>query len=348
MTMPWGRTAEGDPVGVHVLANDNGVEARVLDYGGILLSMRVPDRDGRFADVTLGYEGIEGYLDDPAYLGALIGRFGNRIAGGRFTLDGRTHRLPLNDGPNHLHGGPGGFHRALWSAAPLDVPGGAGIVLSHASPAGDQGYPGRLEARVTLALTPDDALVLMYHATADAATPVNLTQHSYWNLAGHGAGDILDHLLTLDADHFLPVDATMIPTGEVRTVDGTPFDFRRPTPIGARIDAGDPQLEPGRGYDHTWVLDAPPGEPARAARLVDPASGRSLDVLTTQPGIQVYTGNWLDGLEGKGGARYGRRAGIALETQHFPDSPNRPAFPCTILRPGEEYRSTTTYRFGIA
>ena len=336
-------------------------------YGGRIVAVRAPDREGVLADITLGYDNAAAYERDDAFLGALVGRYANRIAGGRFALDGRTYELPVNNPPNHLHGGPGGFHAVPWAATRFDEGATRGLLLRRMSVAGEEGYPGTVDVRVTLRLTADDELVLDYRATTDAATPINLTQHSYWNLAGHDAGDILDHELRIAASRYLPVDATLIPTGELRPVEGTAFDFQSPARIGARIDDDDPQLRHGRGYDHTWVLDgapdgardapdrapgrapgAAPDTPAQAARLFHPPTGRFLEVLTTEPGIQVYTGNWLDGLEGKGGARYGPRAGIALETQHFPDSPNQAAFPSTILRPGEEYRSRTVYRFGVA
>jgi aldose 1-epimerase len=328
------------------LTNTHGMEVRFIPYGGCIVSIRVPDLDGVFADVTPGYDSLGAYERGGHYYGALIGRYANRIAGARFDLDGKTYLLTPNEGANQLHGGPGGFHRVTWRVAPLHD-GRVGAVLSHRSDAGDQGYPGTLDARVTYMLTDDNELVVDYSAIADAATPVNLTQHAYINLAGHDAGDVFDHELTLYASHFTPVDAALIPTGEIRSVAATPFDFTTPHRIGARIDESDEQLLIGHGYDHNFVLDPRnPAELALAARLYEPRSGRMLEVLTTEPGVQFYSGSGLDGGPvGKGGHIYGRNSALALETQHFPDSPNHPEFPSTILRPGEEYRSRTVYRF---
>ncbi len=331
---------------IHTLRN-GGLEVRVTGYGGIILSLRAPDRDGRLDDVVLGYDRPEDYRDNPAYLGAIIGRYANRIAGGRFTLDGRTYTLATNNPPNHLHGGDRGFDSVEWAVEPVETEKGSGLTLTYVSPDGEEGYPGRLEVRVRYVLT-EDALVLDYHATTDRATPVNLTQHSYFNLAGAGRGDILDHVLTLGAHRYTPVDEALIPTGELRDVVGTPFDFRRPTAIGARIDDDHEQLRRGHGYDHNMVLGEPGPDGLRfAARVWDPTSGRVLEVRTTEPGMQLYTGNFLD-VEGRDGAHYGARSGLALETQHFPDSPNQPAFPSTIVRPDAPYRSRTVLRFGVA
>lgn len=339
---------------VHTLRNTRGLEARVVEHGGTILSLLVPDRRGRLDDVVLGFDAVDRYVDgnDP-YFGALIGRYANRIAHGTFTLDGRTYTLATNQPPHHLHGGRRGFDSVVWSAEPVDEGRGSGLVLRYTSPDGEEGYPGTLEVRVRYTLTDGDELVVDYHATTDRATPVNLTQHSYFNLAG-GAGsaagaDVLDHVLTIPAERFTPVDETLIPTGELRAVDGTPFDFREPTAIGTRIDAADPQLRFGAGYDHNYVLSAEDdGALRQAARVYEPGSGRVLEIHTTEPGVQLYTGNHLGGTEGKGGVRYGPRAGLALETQHFPNSPNRPEFPSTIVRPGEPYRSRTVYVFTIA
>lgn len=348
---PFGALPDGEPVEVFTLVNAHGLELRAITYGGIIVSLRTPDRAGRLADIVLGFDSLAGYLGNAPYFGAIIGRFANRIAGGRFTLDGTTYRLAANNGPNHLHGGVRGFDKVLWQGASFEDDNGVGVALTHTSPDGDEGYPGTVAVRVTYTLTDRDELVVDYAATTDRATPVNLTQHSYVNLAGDGvAKDILDHVLTIDASAYTPVDAALIPTGAIAPVAGTPFDFRTPTAIGARIDRDDPQLRYGGGYDHNFVLDrAPGGGLAHAARLVEPASGRTLDLYTSEPGLQVYSGNGLDGsLMGKGGRRYGRRCGLALETQHFPDSPNQPGFPTTILRPGEELRSRTVFRFGVA
>ena len=349
---PFGRV-DGKDVFLYTLTNGHGMEVRAMSYGATIVSLRVPDRDGRSDDVVLGFDTIEGYLAVEPYFGAIVGRYGNRIAKGRFTLDGKTYQLATNNGPNHLHGGVKGFDKVVWEAEPFDRDGRSGIVFTHVSPDGDQGYPGALSARVTYTLTPANELTVEYSATSDRATPINLTQHSYFNLAGAGTGDILNHQLTLDADRFTPVDATLIPTGDLAPVEGTPFDFRRPTAIGARITADHPQLKYGNGYDHNWVLNGPVGGstgPAlhHAARLEEPTSGRMLDVSTTEPGVQFYTGNFLDGtLTGKSGRVYKQRYGLCLETQHFPDSPNHPGFPSTILRPGDRYQSTTVFAFGV-
>ena len=344
---PFGTLPDGRQVQLFTLTNAHGIEVRFIDYGGIILSVRTPDRTGRFDDVTLGYDSLAGYLRSTPYFGALIGRYGNRIAKGRFILDGSTYTLATNDGPNHLHGGVRGFDKVLWHAEPFRDARGVGAVLTYVSRDGEEGYPGNLAVRVTYTLTNDDALVFDYHATTDRATPVNLTQHTYWNLAGPGRTTILHHQLTLAASHFTPVDSTLIPTGEIRDVSGTPFDFRAPTLIGARIGERDDQLRFGRGYDHNWVLDRTPADTlAFAARLYEPNSGRVLEVYTTEPGVQFYSGNFLDGtLTGKGGVVYAHRTGLCLETQHYPDSPNHPGFPSTILRPGATYHTTTSYRF---
>ena len=329
------------------LVNANGMEVRFIGLGGAITALRVPDRHGRLADVVPGYDTAEEYASDTRFLGCLVGRFANRIARGRFRLDEVEYRLPLNDGPNHLHGGPGGFHRALWRVAPFHHEGTTGAVLCLRSPSGDQGYPGALDTRVTYTLSDDNALRIDYSAITDAPTVVNLTQHTYFNLAGHDAGDVLDHELTIAATYFTPVNATQIPTGALRGVIGTPFDFSTPHRIGERIGADDQQLHIGGGYDHNFVLRVRAGdEPSFAARLTEPRSGRVLEVFTTEPGIQCYSGNHFhEGPPGKGGVRYPRHGAVALETQHFPDSPNQPHFPSTVLRPGGEYRSTTIYRF---
>lgn len=345
---PFG-VVEGDSVKVYTLRNAAGMEARVTNYGGIILSLMVPDREGQLGDVVLGFDSPGGYLEgNPAYFGAIIGRYGNRIAGGRFTLEGETYELARNDGPNHLHGGVKGFDKVVWDAEPFRRDGESGLEFRYTSPSGEEGYPGTLEATVTYTLTDGNELIFDYHAVTDRATPVNLTQHSYFNLAGHGSGDILDHVVTIDAEHFTPVDSTLIPTGEIRPVEGTPFDFTEPTPIGARIEEDTEQLRFGLGYDHNFVLrrEGPAAEPVLAARVAEQTSGRVMEILTTEPGLQFYSGNFLDGtLTGKDGVVYEHRTGFAMETQHFPDSPNQPAFPATILRPGEQYTSRTIYRF---
>lgn len=347
---PFGALPDGRTVEAFTLVNAHGIALRAITYGGIIVSLTTPARDGTQADIVLGFDSLAGYLPNASYLGAIIGRFANRIARGRFTLDGTSYQLATNNGMNHLHGGVRGFDQAVWQGAPFRNDEGVGVVLTHTSPDGDEGFPGTLHARVTYALTDHDELVVDYAATSDRPTPVNVTQHSYFNLAGAGSGDILDHLLTIDADAYTPVDAALIPTGERAPVARTPFDFRTPTAIGARIHLDDPQLRNGGGYDHNFVLNraGSDGGLVHAARLVEPVSGRTLDVSTTEPGLQVYSGNGLDGsLMGKGGHAYRHRSGLALETQHFPDSPNQPAFPSTILRPGREYRSRTVFAFGV-
>src|SRR5213082_2152390 len=347
---PFGSTERGEAVSAYTLKNAHGIELQVLDYGGIIVSLRVPDRTGRLGDVALGFDSLADYQRGSPYFGALIGRYGNRIARGRFTLDGRTYTLATNNGPNHLHGGVRGFDKVVWAAAPFERGDSVGLVLSYTSPDGEEGYPGTLRATVTYTLTNANELIFDYHATTDRATPVNLTQHSYFNLAGDGKGDILGHVVTLNADRFTPVDSTLIPTGELKSVAGTPFDFRKPTPIGARIDQDDVQLRYGPGYDHNFVLNKSGDghEPTFAARVYEPATGRVMEIYTTEPGLQFYSGNFLDGtLHGKKGVVYRRRYGFAMETQHFPDSPNKPGFPSTILRPAEQYRSRTIYKFGV-
>jgi aldose 1-epimerase len=346
---PFGTTPGGEHVERFTLTNAGGMRVDVLSYGGAIQSVLVPDRRGVMADVALGYDTLEQYLGDKSYLGSLVGRYANRIRDGRFTLDGREYTLARNEGRCHLHGGVRGFDKAVWRVEPLDGGEGVGLTLEHASPDGDEGYPGTLSARVTYTLTDANALVVEYHATADAATPVNLTQHSYFNLRGEASGDILSHEIHLAASRFTPVDETLIPTGELRDVRGTPFDFTAQRPIGSRIGDDDEQLRLPGGYDHNFVIDrADDVSLALAARLSEQTTGRGLDVFTTEPGIQFYSGNFLDGsFVAKGGRRYPHRSGLALETQHFPDSPNEPTFPSTILRPGQELRSRTEYHFVV-
>jgi aldose 1-epimerase len=336
------------PIEMFTLTSGHGVEMQVMSYGGIIPSLKVPDREGRVADVVLGFDSPQGYLNQPPppYFGALIGRYGNRIAKGKFTLDGRTYTLAINNDPNALHGGTRGFDKVLWTTTPRESTDGSSVVLTRTSPDGEEGYPGNLQVRVTYTLTSKNELIVDYHATTDKATPVNLTQHSYFNLAGHDAGDILGHQLLINADRYTPVDATLIPTGELAPVEGTPFDFRQPTAIGARIDQDNPQLKNGKGYDHNWVLNRSGSGLSLAARLTDPKSGRTLEVRTTEPGLQFYSGNFLDGtIKGKGGHAYAHRGGLCLETQHFPDSPNKSNFPSTILKPGQSYDSKTVFAF---
>ncbi|MGH8501464.1 MAG: aldose epimerase family protein [Gammaproteobacteria bacterium] len=344
----FGKTADGAPVELYTLTNRQGAEARIMTYGGIVVSLKVPGRDGKLGDVVLGYDHLAGYLRDNPYFGALVGRYGNRIANGRFTLDGRTYRLATNNGENHLHGGIKGFDKVVWKAQEISRGDGVALQLSYLSPDGEEGYPGNLHATVVYTLTDDNALRIDYSGTTDKPTIVNLTQHSYFNLAGAGQGDILGHELMLDANRFTPVDEGLIPTGELRSVEGTPMDFTTSTPIGARIDQKNRQLEFGLGYDHNWVLNNSGGKLSLAARVFEPGSGRVMEVFTTEPGIQFYSGNFLDGsITGKGGKVYRHRYGFCLEAQHFPDSPNKPDFPSTVLAPGEEYKQTTVYRFSV-
>jgi len=348
----FGTTADGTAVDLFTLTNARGVEVRAMTYGATIVSLRTPDRGGRLGDIVLGYPTLAGYLAQSPYFGAVVGRYGNRIARGRFSLDGKAYQLATNNGPNHLHGGVKGFDKVVWSAEPAESDSSVAVTFSYLSPAGEEEYPGTLHARVTYTLTDRDELRVDYLATTDQATPVNLTQHSYFNLAGAGTRDILGHELMIAADHYTPVDATLIPTGEIAPVAGTPFDFRTPTAIRARIDQNDVQLQNGKGYDHNWVLNragAAEGALVHAARVSEPTTGRTLDVFTNEPGIQFYSGNFLDGtITGKDGRVYRHRYGFCLETQHFPDSPNHPNFPSTILRPGREYRSTTVFQFGVS
>ena len=352
-----GVSVDGREIDEYTLANGHGMEVRAMTYGGIIRSLKVPDRSGRQADVVLGFDTPRGYLSDPPppYFGAIIGRYGNRIAKGQFTLDGHVYTLAKNNGPNSLHGGNRGFDKRVWNAEGRETAEGASVIFSRTSPDGEEGYPGTLQVRVTYTLTDRNELIVEYHATTDKATPVNLTQHSYFNLGGEGSGDILSHELLINADRYTPVDDTLIPTGELAAVQGTPFDFRKATAIGARIDANDPQIKKGPGYDHNWVLNrgargeargATRADLALAARLTDPKSGRTLEIRTTEPGLQFYSGNFLDGtIKGKSGHAYTRRSGLCLETQHFPDSPNHANFPSTILRPGQTYDSRTVFQF---
>jgi aldose 1-epimerase len=349
----FGRLPDGRATRRFTLRAAGGFRADLSDYGGTLAGLWAPDRQGRLADVVLGFDSAAKYAAHPAYLGSLIGRFGNRIAAGRFTLDGQTYTLGTNNFPAglpcHLHGGPGGFHRALWSAEPSTVAGQPALRLSYLSADGEEGYPGNLSVAVTYTLTSAGDLRIDYEATTDRPTPVNLTHHGYFNLKGEGTGAITDHELTIFASRFTPVNAGLIPTGQLAPVAGTPLDFRTPRLIGERIESAHEQLAIGAGYDHNFVLDAGGGAeaaPALAATVREPSTGRRMDVLTTEPGVQFYSGNFLDGtLIGKSGRPYLRRGGFCLETQHFPDSPNQPAFPNTILRPGQTWRSTTIYRF---
>ena len=342
---PFGKTPEGIAAEIFTLKNANGIEVRVTNYGGILTSLKTPDRNGAFDDIVLGFDTLDAYLAGHPHFGSVIGRYANRIADGRFKIDGIDYKLAVNSGPNHLHGGVRGFDQYVWQA---EVIGDNSVRLSRVSPDGEEGYPGNLQVAVVYSLTNYNELIVEYQATTDLPTLVNLTQHSYFNLAGAGNGDVLGHEMTIDADRFTPVNAARIPTGQIVPVAGTPFDFRKPAPIGARIDAAHPQLTHGGGYDHNYVLNREGNTLEFAARVVEPVSGRMMEVATTEPGVQFYTGNFLDGgIVGKGGKTYPRRGGFCLETQHFPDSPNKPQFPSTVLRPGETYSSRTVFKFGI-
>ncbi len=347
----FGELADGTVVHRYTLAYDQGMTVRVLTYGGIVQSLEVPDRHGQPGNVVLGFAALDDYVrDNRPYFGAVVGRYANRIANGTFTLDGASYRLPINNPPNSLHGGTEGFDKHVWQAEPDDGGDGPGLRLVHRSPDGEMGYPGALTAEVRYRLTPGNELRIDYRATTDAPTVVNLTNHSYFNLAGEAAGTITGHRLRLHADHYTPTDATQIPTGELAPVAGSPFDFRSPHAIGERIAADHEQLRFGQGYDHNFVLNRPPGsrELLPAARVTDPGSGRVLELFTREPGVQFYSGNQLDGtLVGTGGQPYRRHGGFALETQHFPDAPNHPQFPSTVLRPGEVYQTTTIYRLSV-
>ncbi|HQF38795.1 MAG TPA: aldose epimerase family protein [Opitutaceae bacterium] len=351
ISQPFGRLPDGRETRLHLLQNKSGARAEITDFGGILVRLLVPDRTGQLDDIVLGFASVEPYVDRSPFFGATIGRFGNRIGGAQFTVDGRTYPLAANNTPAgqpcNLHGGPLGFDKVLWNATPFKEPGVAGLRLTHLSRDGEQGFPGNLAVTVEYRLTDANELRIDYSATTDQATPVNLTNHSYFNLRGEGRGTILDHQLKLHAARFTPVAANLIPTGELAPVAGTPFDFAAPQPIGSRIAAKHPQLEYGNGYDHNYVVDPVAGRKlVPAAEVYEPETGRVLEMFTEEPGFQLYSGNWLDGsLIGKRGQPYPQRSGFCLEAQHFPDSPNQPQFPNTILRPGERYATATVYRF---
>ena len=341
---PFGEIAAGEAVEIYSLTGAGGAGVAISNYGGAIVSLKVPDRRGRIDDVVLGFDTLEGYLAGLAYFGAIIGRYGNRIARGAFTLNGVQYKLATNNGQNHLHGGVRGFDKVVWQvhrASPRT------LELRYTSVDGEEGYPGELESTVTYRWTESNELRIDYRATTDKDTVVNLTSHSYFNLKGHGEGEITDHLVTINADRFTPVNEHLIPTGELRKVKGTPFDFRQPRPIGERIDSEHQQIAFGGGYDHNLVLNRSGAELELAARVVEPKSGRVMEVLTTEPGLQFYTGNFLDGARGKAGKVYPKRAGFCMETQHFPDSMNQPKFPPVVLKPGSTYQSTTVYRFSV-
>jgi aldose 1-epimerase len=344
---PFGRTSDGKAVELFTLRNSNGMEVRLTNYGGIITSLLVPDRDGKPGDIVLGYDTLDGYLKASPYFGCVAGRCCNRIAKGRFTLNGVTRQLAVNNGPNCLHGGLRGFDKVVWEAKSNLASGSPSVELSYLSPDGEEGFPGNLQVKAAYLLTPDNGLRLDFTATTDQDTIVNLTQHTYFNLAGRG--DVLNHTMQLYANKFTPVDSTQIPTGQLQDVAGTPFDFRKPVTIGAHIDDPDEQLKAGGGYDHNWVANKPANRLARVARVTEATSGRALEVHSTQPGVQFYSGNFLDGtITGKGGWVYQRRNGFCLETQHFPDAINHPNFPSVVLQPGQTYRHSILWRFSTA
>jgi aldose 1-epimerase len=341
----YGKMPDGAEVELYTLTNANGMQAGIITYGGTVVSLTAPDRNGKYADVVLGMDDLAGYMKATAFFGALIGRYGNRIGHAQFSLDGNTYKLPANDNGNMLHGGPAGFDKRVWSAMRGSSADGQTLELTYVSKDGEAGFPGTLTSKVVYTLTAKNELKIDYSATTDKPTVVNLTNHSYFNLAGQGESDILGHEVMIDADRYTPVDDHLIPTGELRPVAGTPFDFTKPTAIGARIEANDEQIRFGKGYDHNWVLNKAAGGLTKAAEVHEAKSGRVMEVWTTEPALQFYTGNFLDGtLKGKG-KTYIRRGAFCMETQHYPDSPNKPAFPSTELKPGETYRTTTLYRF---
>jgi aldose 1-epimerase len=344
----FGKTATGTPVEIYTLTNTKGAEATIITYGGTVVSLKVPDKAGKLGDVVLGYDSIGDYEKHTSYFGSLIGRFGNRIARGKFKLDGKEYMLAVNNGVNHLHGGLKGFDKVVWTAKPSSDAAGANLELTYLSKDGEEGYPGNLNVTVVYSLTEKDELKIVYSATTDKATVVNLTHHSYFNLGGAGNGDILGHQVRLVATGFTPTDSGSIPTGEIRPVKGTPFDFLKPTAIGARNRQTDEQLRFGSGYDHNWVLIKTGMQVGLAATVYEPTTGRYMEVFTTEPGIQFYTGNFLDGsIKGKNGQDYPKNSGFCLEAQHYPDSPNKPKFPSTVLKPGEKYAQTTIYKFSV-
>lgn len=349
----FGSMEDGRPVALYTLSNAHGLEVKITNYGGIITSIRVPDKHGRLEEVVLGFDELSGYTnaeyrEEGPYFGAIIGRYGNRISEGKFTLDGREYSLAKNNGPTHLHGGIKSFDKVLWETEPFKTAEAVGLKLHYVSPHMEEGYPGTLSVTVSYSLTNDNELKIEYQATTDKTTVVNLTNHAYFNLTGSTKRDILAHQLMIKADAFVPVSESLIPTGDVLEVAGTPFDFTSPHTIGDRIEADHQQLKYARGYDHTWVLNGEGGELKLAATVYEPESGRFMEAFTTEPGVQFYTGNFLSGkLTGRGGTVYQQRYGLCLETQHFPDSPNQPQFPSTELKPGETYRSQTSYRFSV-
>ncbi|SDJ73043.1 aldose 1-epimerase [Nonomuraea maritima] len=342
----FGTMPDGKKIDIYTLRNSRGMRVNILTYGGIIQSIDVPDKRGKFANVALGFNNLPDYVNKSLYFGAIIGRYANRIAKGRFSVAGKTYQLPVNDGPNSLHGGTKGFDKRVWAAHPFNRHGSVGLELTYTSPNGEENYPGTLRTKVVYTLTNDNKIRMDYSATTDRTTVVNLTNHTYFNLHGEGDGRILDQRLQINASRYTPIDKTLIPTGQIARLSGTPLDFRRPTTIGARINRKNQQLERAGGYDHNYVLDRHGRGLQLAAKAVDPRSGRVLEVITDQPGLQFYSGNFLDGtLRGTGGHLYQKRSGFTLESQHYPDSPNHKNFPSTVLRPGDTYRTTTIYAF---
>jgi aldose 1-epimerase len=342
----FGKLPDGNVVDVYTLTNAQGMEVRIMNFGGIVLSLRVPDRNGKLDDVVLGFDSLEPYFTNNPHFGSIIGRYANRIANGKFTLDGVEYTLPKNNGPNTLHGGVKGFDKVLWQAEPSESKKSVALVLRYTSKNGEEGFPGNLATTVTYTLTDADELAIDYEAITDKATPVNLTSHGYFNLAGQGTGDVLAHELLINADRFIPVDKNLIPTGELRPVQGTPLDFNKAAAIGARIKDNYEQLVLAHGYDHNFVINRKGSGLELAARVHEPSTGRVVEIYTTEPGVQFYSANFLDGtLTGKQGRVYRQHYAFCLETQHFPDSPNHPSFPSTILKPGQTYTSRTVYKF---
>ncbi len=347
-TKPFGTTSAGEKVTQYTLRNDQGASVSIINYGGIVTSLKVPDRKGKCDDVVLGFKTLAEYEKPGPYFGALIGRYGNRIANGEFTLDRKIYHLARNNNGQALHGGLKGFEKVIWNATPIETKQGPSLKLTYVSQDGEEGYPGKLSVTASYTLTNRNELKIVYRAKTDKATIVNLTHHSYFNLAGQGSGDVLDHLVTIHANKYTPVDKVLIPTGKLAAVKGTPFDFRKPIAIGAHINDKDEQLKNGKGYDHNWVADKLPGHLGMLAKVEEPKSGRVMEVISTEPGVQFYSGNFLDGtIIGKGGKVYNFRNGFCFEPQHFPDSPNHKNFPSTVLRPGETYKNTIIYRFSI-
>jgi len=340
---------DGKEIDIYTLTNEKGAQAKIINFGARVVSLTMPDRNGNFADIVTGYDSLKGYVNDNSYFGAIVGRYGNRIGKAKFSLDGKEYQLTVNDGVNHLHGGKIGFFKAVWNAEPVESEAGPALKLSLVSPDGDEGYPGTVNVSVTYTLTNDNELKLDYEGTTDKPTILNPTHHSYFNLSGDFNKTILDEELVIDADSFTPVDNTLIPTGEIATVKNTPMDFRKPVAIGARINDDYQQLKYGRGYDHNWVLNNyKPGVVRKVASVYDATSGRFMEVLTDQPGLQFYSGNFLNGMvKGKGGVAYKHRGALCLEAQHYPDSPNKPNFPSVTLNPGEVYKQTTIYKFSV-